>query len=60
MLNSSGEVLGIVSSGAIEIDSIDRNEEGIWDNAAGITTIKRLKLSCDLIYASEQICPFAN
>jgi S1-C subfamily serine protease len=60
ILNSSGQVLGIVSSGAIEVDSIERNEEGIWDNAAGITTVKRLKLSCDLIYSSEQICPFKN
>jgi S1-C subfamily serine protease len=60
MLNSRGEVLGIVSSGAIEVDSIDENKKGIWDNAAGITTIKRLKMSCDLIYATEQICPFVN
>ncbi len=60
MLNSSGEVLGIVSSGAIEEDAIEANEDGIWDSATGITTIKRLKLSCDLIYASDQFCPFVN
>ena len=60
ILNSSGQVLGIVSSGAIEVDSIDNNEKGIWDNAAGITSVKRLKLSCDRIYASEQICPFSD
>jgi putative serine protease PepD len=60
MLNSSGEVLGIVSSGAIEVDAIESNEKGIWDYAAGITTVKRLNLSCELIYASKQICPFIN
>lgn len=60
VLNSRGEVLGIVSSGAIEVDAIDENEEGIWDNAAGISTIKRLKLSCPLIFSNAPTCPFSN
>ena len=60
MLNSSGEVLGIVSSVAIEEDLIDENEKGIWDRAAGVTNVKRLNLACDLIYSSEQICPFTD
>jgi S1-C subfamily serine protease len=45
MLNSSGEVLGIVSSGAIEIDSIDRNEEGIWPVLCGHEQARCLRCS---------------
>ena len=60
VLNSSGKVLGIVSSGAIEVDAIDNNAEGIWDNAAGITTIKRLKLACPGIFGKVVTCPFSN
>lgn len=60
VLNSRGEVLGIVSSGAIEVDAIDENDEGIWDNAAGISTIKRLNLACPVIFSGASTCPFSN
>jgi len=60
VLDSNGDVLGIVSSSAIEEDAIKENQKGIWNFAAGITTVKRLKLTCSKIYSTEQICPFVD
>lgn len=60
LLNSKGQVIGIVSSGAIEENAIDSNEKGIWDHAAGITSVKRLKLACSQIFQGSDPCPFSD
>lgn len=58
LLDAHGRVLGLVSYKPYDQGLISENPSEIYDYPEGMAAIKRLKVSCSRIFASNSYCPF--
>ena len=60
MVNSRGEVLGIVSSTTLKDGLYVGNPAGILDQAAGMAQVMRLRRGCTHLFSNVSNCPFTD
>ena len=60
MVNSAGQVLGIVSSTTLKDGLYVGNPAGILDQAEGMAQVMRLKRGCGHLWSNVSNCPFTN
>ena len=60
MVNSFGQVLGIVVSTSIKEALFEGNPSGIYDQAAGMGQVIRLRRGCGELWSNVSNCPFTD
>ena len=60
MVNSRAEVLGIVSSTTVKDALYEGNPTGIYDQAAGMAQVIRLRRGCADLWSNVSNCPFTD
>jgi S1-C subfamily serine protease len=60
MVNSSAQVLGIVVSTTVKDALFEGNPTGIYDQAAGMGQVIRLRRGCGQLWSNVSNCPFTD